>query len=591
MSLVFQTTNAGRAALVNAQNTGTLPVVVTQIGITATAFTASASATALPGELKRLTTFGASSVADDIIHVTMRDDSASVYDLRGFALYLEDGTLFGLYGQADPILQKSASATALLSADVKFADIAATDITFGETSFQNPPATTTVQGVVELATDAEVATGTDTQRAVTPKGLRALLDSRFGSGAPSAFVKGLLSLTTAALMRAALEIKSAALKDEGAGNGLDADKLDGKEGSYYLDWSNFTGSPSAFPPAAHTHAAADITSGTFANARISQASVTQHQAALSIAWSQLTSVPAYGTRWPSWSEVTSKPSSFTPDAHTHTWADITGTVPTWNQNTTGSAASLTTARTLKIGNTGKTFNGTANVTWTLAEIGAATSDHNHTLDGLSNVTITSNTEGEVLQWNGTAWINRTLAEAGILSTTATAAAATKLATARTINGTSFNGTANITTANWGTARTLKIGATGKSVNGSANVTWTLAEIGAAGLGANTFTGVQTATGFTVSSSRALKQDIRALEVSPDIVDLFQPVTFRYKAAPEREVAGMIREDVAEIFPLAVTDDGIDYGQLVPLLIATIQRDRARLRDLADRVAALEARSV
>ena len=66
---------------------------------------------------------------------------------------------------------------------------------------------------------------------------------------------------------------------------------------------------------------------------------------------------------------------------------------------------------------------------------------------------------------------------GALSGNATTA--TTLKTARTINGTSFNGSANITTANWGTARTIKIGNTSKSVNGSANVTWTLSEIGAA----------------------------------------------------------------------------------------------------------------
>lgn len=65
------------------------------------------------------------------------------------------------------------------------------------------------------------------------------------------------------------------------------------------------------------------------------------------------------------------------------------------------------------------------------------------------------------------------------SVTGNAGTATKLATARTINGTSFNGSANITTANWGTARTLTIGNSAKSVNGSANVSWTLAEIGAA----------------------------------------------------------------------------------------------------------------
>ena len=60
-----------------------------------------------------------------------------------------------------------------------------------------------------------------------------------------------------------------------------------------------------------------------------------------------------------------------------------------------------------------------------------------------------------------------------------ASTATKLQTARTINDTSFDGSGNITTVNWGTARTIKIGNTAKSVNGSANVTWTLSEIGAA----------------------------------------------------------------------------------------------------------------
>lgn len=60
-----------------------------------------------------------------------------------------------------------------------------------------------------------------------------------------------------------------------------------------------------------------------------------------------------------------------------------------------------------------------------------------------------------------------------------AATATKLATASQINGTNFDGTDNITTANWGTARTLTIGNSGKSVNGSVNVSWSLSEIGAA----------------------------------------------------------------------------------------------------------------
>lgn len=37
----------------------------------------------------------------------------------------------------------------------------------------------------------------------------------------------------------------------------------------------------------------------------------------------------------------------------------------------------------------------------------------HTLDSHSNVTITTNSNGEILKWNGTAWVNNTLVEAGI----------------------------------------------------------------------------------------------------------------------------------------------------------------------------------
>jgi hypothetical protein len=53
-----------------------------------------------------------------------------------------------------------------------------------------PDATTAVKGVVELATLAEVATGTDVVRAVTPEGVRqeriALKDEILGAGVPAA---------------------------------------------------------------------------------------------------------------------------------------------------------------------------------------------------------------------------------------------------------------------------------------------------------------------------------------------------------------------------------------------------------------------
>lgn len=103
------------------------------------------------------------------------------------------------------------------------------------------------------------------------------------------------------------------------------------------------------------------------------------------------------------------------------------------------------------------------------------------------------------------------------STTGNAATATKLATARTIGGVSFDGSANInlpgvntagtqntsgSAAKWTTARTLTLGATGKSVDGSANVSWTLAEIGAAPVNA-TLTDAAAASTLPATTSTAL----------------------------------------------------------------------------------------
>ena len=82
-------------------------------------------------------------------------------------------------------------------------------------------------------------------------------------------------------------------------------------------------------------------------------------------------------------------------------------------------------------------------------------------------------------------------------TTDNVASATKLKTARTINGTAFDGTAAITTAKWGTARNLTIGNTAKSVDGSGPVAWSLAEIGALGANANAVSASKLQTAHTL----------------------------------------------------------------------------------------------
>lgn len=92
-------------------------------------------------------------------------------------------------------------------------------------------------------------------------------------------------------------------------------------------------------------------------------------------------------------------------------------------------------------------------------------------------------DGSLRFYQGTnffSFTNNTITATGFTGAlTGNATTATTLQTARTINGTSFNGSANITTALWGTARTITIGGSGRSVDGSANISWTLAEIGAA----------------------------------------------------------------------------------------------------------------
>jgi hypothetical protein len=94
-------------------------------------------------------------------------------------------------------------------------------------------------------------------------------------------------------------------------------------------------------------------------------------------------------------------------------------------------------------------------------------------------TTTSTGTGSVVLNNAPTFTGTVTAPTFSGALTGNATTATTLQTTRAINGTNFDGSAAITTANWGTSRTLTIGSTGKAVNGGSNVSWTLAEIGAA----------------------------------------------------------------------------------------------------------------
>jgi hypothetical protein len=295
MTMQLTVTNAGRAAIVNASNSGTLPITVASVGITATAVTASVTATTLPGEIKRITDVSGAPASADTMHFIVRDATTDVYNMKSFAMYLTDGTLFAIYGQATDIIDKVAASTMLMAADVKFADIDATSITFGDTNFLNPPATTSTKGVVELATDAEAVSLVDGTRAVTPAALAAVMalfarlagakfsgPVKFGDDFFSADLSGgnaVLNLDVAATYLAYIRagkqlefvIEGARIfaanvggiyldknlnvigsisragngvwdaGNDGAGSGLDADLLDGQQGAWYADVVNRLG--------------------------------------------------------------------------------------------------------------------------------------------------------------------------------------------------------------------------------------------------------------------------------------------------------------------------------------------------------------
>ncbi len=219
---------------------------------------------------------------------------------------------------------------------------------------------------------------------------------------------------------------------------------------------------------------------------------------------------------------------------------INGT--SFNGSSNITTSSWGTSRTVTIGNTGKSVDGSLNVSWTLSEIGAVAAS---TL-GQANGVATLGSDGKVpsaqlpsfvddvleyanlgsfpvtgetakiyvaldtnktYRWSGSAYVyitsgavdsvNGMTGVVTVSTITGNAGSATALQTARNINGTPFNGSADITTTSWGASRTITIGNTGKAVNGSGNVSWSLAELGALALTGGTVTGpIEISTGAT-----------------------------------------------------------------------------------------------
>ena len=184
LALTITMTAAGLARFTAAQLGDAIDLSISSVGLTDAVFVVAPTLDALPGEFRRLDTVSGEAVGNNIVHMTMRDEAAVGYTARGFGLFLADGTLFAVYGQADLLFEKSPLTTFLAAIDIAFPTADIDRLTFGNANFVNPPATETTPGVARIASDADVAAGTNDSRYVTPKRLFAQLVSALADYIP-----------------------------------------------------------------------------------------------------------------------------------------------------------------------------------------------------------------------------------------------------------------------------------------------------------------------------------------------------------------------------------------------------------------------
>jgi hypothetical protein len=92
----------------------------------------------------------------------------------------------------------------------------------------------------------------------------------------------------------------------------------------------------------------------------------------------------------------------------------------------------------------------------------------------------------------------------------------------------------------------------------------------------------TATTYATSSDRRLKENIEEADSASVVIDAIQVVQYDWLADGSHEDWGVVAQQVAEVYPRAVTETDqfmVDYSKFVPLLIKEVQELRARVASL------------
>lgn len=100
-----------------------------------------------------------------------------------------------------------------------------------------------------------------------------------------------------------------------------------------------------------------------------------------------------------------------------------------------------------------------------------------------------------------------------------------------------------------------------------------------------------ASAFNVTSTRSVKTGIEKLENPFDVIKRLRPVRYAYKGDVGKARAGFIAEEVAGIYPEAVSwghndePEAINYGEFAPLFAAALQSHEDRISALEQKLAA------
>lgn len=202
---------------------------------------------------------------------------------------------------------------------------------------------------------------------------------------------------------------------------------------------------------------------------------------------------------------------------------------------------------------------------------------NGALNDLSDVTITSPSNGQVLKYNGSAWVNA-----------ADDAGSTDADTLDGLNSTQFlrSDANDSASGNYTFSGTMTLSAS----SGTALTVGADAEVGG-----NLLVGEVRATGDVItnysSSDIALKENLQIINNALDKVQKVNGYTFNYIDKPDERVSGVVAQEIEKVLPEVVFDHernngtykAVRYDNIIPLLIEAIKELKGKVNDLENRL--------